>query len=1125
MSFSASKRLVNASCVVLALFMAVMVSCTAALADEDPDELRKRVYIFRGLADYPPYEFLDGTEPAGFNVELLKAIARVMELNIRIELGTKAEALEAFDSAEIDGFTSFVFSVPPKNSKLLSIPFGRYNYALFTRRKEGIKNLADLRDGVLIVPHEDVAFDHISPEGFSGTLVQAATPADVLRRLAAGYGDGALVEHRQGLLLCEELGLSHLTVSESNLIPFPYSYAVSRENEWLYEQINEGLRILMLSGEFSGMLFHWILGHSASSFALPLKNFLFVLGTILVLAAVGGMWVGLLRREVHRRTEALQESQERYRALFEHSSDALFLLCDTVHDCNQRACELLGAERNDILGLTPADFSPKFQQDGRTSVIAARAYIDAAMSGEPQLFNWIHTKKNGDLVEVEVSLREIIGFAEPMCMAAVRDLSERREAERVVRREQDLVRAITQTSPVGIVTLNAAGKIIFANPRAERILRLNRSELYGRRYNDVRWHITDLHGAPYPEELLPFRQVVQSEKPVYDSRHMINHADGVRTVLSMNAAPLFDESGALSDVVVTVEDITAQFEEDRERELRWGRIERQQNAIIQIARDEAMALGNFDDISNLIAARATEVLEVHVTSVWLFDEARTGLVCKAKHGLRGGDELSVETLDIALIPGYINALETGRHVDVADAHRDPRTVQLLENYLIPNEVGALLDAPIRIGGKLMGVVCNEFHGGVRYWRPDELHFAAELADQAAQALVVHDRRLLENRMQQAQKLESLGILAGGLAHDFNNLLTAIIGNVDLAQMDVPVDNPAVSALREIKTLSARAADLCRSMLAYAGKGKMVVRPVNLNEEIREIGRIICASIAGNVRLVYEMESDLPPVEADRGQIQQVIMNLILNASEAIGPAEGVITVRTFIAECDNAFIQEAFTTEALAEGPYVAVEVSDTGCGMDGEVLEKIFNPFFSTKFVGRGMGLSAVLGIVQGHKGGIRVQSTPGDGAVFTVLLPVCDSPCEISGGQKEIEQFHQNSGCVLLVDANPASRRITGRILTRLGFSVAYAADLKEAENNIRHGSDRVQCVYIDHALNQRLKEEEIKVLKGTWPDIPLVLATDLEEQEAAQCFGKWGFRLFIHKPARVATLAAKLRLLLGE
>jgi signal transduction histidine kinase len=248
---------------------------------------------------------------------------------------------------------------------------------------------------------------------------------------------------------------------------------------------------------------------------------------------------------------------------------------------------------------------------------------------------------------------------------------------------------------------------------------------------------------------------------------------------------------------------------------------------------------------------------------------------------------------------------------------------------------------------------------------------------------------------ESQKLESLGVLAGGIAHNFNNLLFAILGNADLALSRLPADSPARERIEQIELAGTRAAELARDMLAYSGKGAIVVEPVDLPALVEETGRLVTAGTAAGVELGYRFEEGLPPIVADANQIRQVVLSLVTNAAEALGTTGGSIEVR---ADVVDEIPGDGFRLpEAAPAGPFVRLEVEDHGMGMDSDTLAHLFDPFFTTKFTGRGLGLAAVLGIVRGHGGAIRVTSELGSGTVTTLLFPCAARPLVTAPSHRE--------------------------------------------------------------------------------------------------------------------------------
>jgi signal transduction histidine kinase len=382
-----------------------------------------------------------------------------------------------------------------------------------------------------------------------------------------------------------------------------------------------------------------------------------------------------------------------------------------------------------------------------------------------------------------------------------------------------------------------------------------------------------------------------------------------------------------------------------------------------------------------------------------------------------------------------------------------------------------------------------------------------------------NQRELEAQIQQGQKLESLGILAGGIAHDFNNLLTAILGHANLALMDLAPESPARESLREIDKASSRAAELCRQMLAYAGKGRFVVEPINLSRLVEELTRLLHVSISKKVLLRCQLAEGLPAVDADPAQLRQLAMNLVINAADAIGDADGIITISTGTMQCDEDSLRGGQLTAPPIPGWYVYLEVIDTGCGMDAKTQARIFDPFFTTKFAGRGLGLSAVLGIVRSHQGALKVESELGLGTTFRVLFPASTKEAVPSKSDVDSPQW-RGKGTILLVDDEEPVRNVTSRMLERSGFAVLRAGDGLEAIELFRAHGAEVVCVLLDLAMPRMDGEETFKELRRIQPDVRVVLASGYSDQEISQRFQNAGLAGFIVKPYRVETLTAKLR-----
>ncbi len=377
-----------------------------------------------------------------------------------------------------------------------------------------------------------------------------------------------------------------------------------------------------------------------------------------------------------------------------------------------------------------------------------------------------------------------------------------------------------------------------------------------------------------------------------------------------------------------------------------------------------------------------------------------------------------------------------------------------------------------------------------------------------------DERLkFEKQILHAQKLESLGVLAGGIAHDFNNILTSVIGNADLALRRINPESPAVDNLQSIGKAAARAADLAKQMLAYSGKGKFVIGKHDINDLLEEMLHILQVSISKKAVLRLTLTRPLPPIEADATQIRQIIMNLVINASEAIGNKSGVIAINTGCMDCDRSYLKDVWLDENLTDGLYVFIEIADSGCGMDKETLTKLFDPFFTTKFTGRGLGMAAVLGIVRSHKGAIKIYSEPDKGSTFKILLPASDKPTDIFNHDYRNDHW-KGSGTVLLVDDEETVRGIGAEMLKELGFDVVTANDGCEALEVYKTGTD-FRFVILDLTMPHMDGEQCYRELRMLNPDVKVILSSGFSESEITQKFAGKGLAGFIQKPYKLSVL----------
>src|SRR5713101_2785134 len=388
-----------------------------------------------------------------------------------------------------------------------------------------------------------------------------------------------------------------------------------------------------------------------------------------------------------------------------------------------------------------------------------------------------------------------------------------------------------------------------------------------------------------------------------------------------------------------------------------------------------------------------------------------------------------------------------------------------------------------------------------------------------------ERKRREDQMQHAQKLESLGVLAGGIAHDFNNLLVSILGNAGLALMELAPESPARPTIQSIEAAALRSAELTKQLLAYSGKGRFLIQPLNLSRLVEEMAHLLKMSISKKSVFRTRLARDLPAIEADAAQIQQVVMNLIINASEALGDNVGDIVVSTGVIDADRAYLSEVFLDEQLPEGRYVYLEVSDTGCGMNKETRSRIFDPFFTTKFTGRGLGLAAVLGIVRSHNGAIRLYSEPGHGTAFRVLFPSSEQAVPALEPSPEAMEQWRGAGTILIVDDEKTVRTVARHTLEMAGFTVMLAEDGRAGVEQFRTRAGEIMAVLLDMTMPDLSGEEVFREMRTIRPEVRVILSSGYNEQDTISHFQGKGLAGFIQKPYRPTQLIEKVREILAQ
>ena len=650
------------------------------------------------------------------------------------------------------------------------------------------------------------------------------------------------------------------------------------------------------------------------------------------------------------------------------------------------------------------------------------------------------------------------------------DISRRREAEATLKEQQAFLRSVIDAHPGYVWVKDRDSRFVLVNEGLARFCRTTADKMIGKLDSDFNTN---------KEEVARFHredgEVFQSGLPMFVREERITNLDGSLAWISTFKVPLLNERGECHRLLAISIDIT-----DRKRaEEALRQSEERYRGIYETA-----------PVAVVIWDRDCRITDWNPHAAKIFGWSQ--------HEVRGNNffEFLVPEEDRRSVHEVVHSLLNG----TLPSHNTNRNCTKSGGTIICEWNNAILrDSQGRVTGAIsLGVDVTERK------RAEE------------------ERRELENMMQQTQKLESLGVLAGGIAHDFNNLLMAILGNADLALAELPAESPVRNTIEDIVLGSRRAAELCRQMLAYSGKGRFLIEPLDLSRVVREMAHMLEVAVSKKAVLRYNFAENLPALEADATQIRQVVMNLIINASEAIGDRSGVIAVSTGAMECEAPFLRQTLFGESLAPGLYVYVEVADTGVGMDEATLARIFDPFFTTKFAGRGLGLAAVIGIVRSHHGTIRVQSAPDEGTTFRILFPASEKTAGDTAPQPEAQEWRAN-GTILVVDDEETIRTLAKRMIQRCGLRVLSAADGREAVNVFRQAAGRIDCVLLDLTMPHMDGHEAFREMRAIRPEVPVILSSGYSEHDVTRRFAGVERIAFIEKPYTRGTLIAALRKLM--
>jgi len=619
---------------------------------------------------------------------------------------------------------------------------------------------------------------------------------------------------------------------------------------------------------------------------------------------------------------------------------------------------------------------------------------------------------------------------------------------------------LVDAAPYGIFLLSAQHRLLSTNASGAVLFHQPAAALIGKNYPQL------FHERDQAEARLRLDRAMHGEGSIFE----LHTQEG--RVHAISAYPLVDDDQAQQQIIVISHDVTL----SRETEAAITASEKKYRLMIDSSPDMVI-LHDLD--GNIIDANPAACQRIGYTRQELLEK---------------------------------NFAELDN--DWVSCHFGPTEQQSGEERQFSDESSLLM-----AGG---GLISCEYHTSVTTLsgRVTVLNFIRDISMRTDRE---NQRKEMAVRVQQGQKLESLGVLAGGIAHDFNNLLTSMLGNANLATTAQAKNEPISRYLENIESAAIRAGELCTQMLTYAGQGRFAVEETDLNTLIVDMSRLLELAITNKAVVKFQLTKDLPPAAVDPSQIRQALMSMVINASEAIGETSGMVTINTGIMRADSLYLNETYLSENLVEGDYLFIEVNDNGTGMLPEVKERIFDPFFSTKFTGRGLGLAAVLGIVRSHDGALKVYSEEGRGTTFKMLLPKATvKELTHDEGSEKPETLR---GSVLIADDEESVASVTAQMVEALGLHATIVTNGRECVDYYQRNPDSVDLVLLDLSMPEMDGAEAFRELKIIDPAARVVLTSGFNQDDAAHRFKGKGLAGFLQKPYHLAELREMLEKVLNS
>ncbi|MGK2907372.1 MAG: transporter substrate-binding domain-containing protein [Desulfuromonadales bacterium] len=797
-------------------------------------ETRKSRMIIGGDDDYPPYEFLDENgQPAGYNVDLTRAVARQLGIEVDIQLRPWAEIRAGLASEEIDAVQGMFYSAERDRFFDFTPAHALLSHVIAVREGTELPaSMADLAGKSILVMAGDIMHDAAVKQGYAEQLVLVTSQEEALKQLASGQYDCALLAKIPALYWINLHGWKNLRLSEQPVLSAEYCFAAPNKNRELLTRLSSGLSAIAATGEYREIYTRWFAVYEKPELALwdVLKYASYFIVPLIIVLLGSVLWSWSLKHKVNVATANLRQ-------LFDGATYGIALAdphSGILIDCNEAFAEMLARDKEDIVGSQQQQFlAPEEASQGWTG------NVQEQLEGKPpQSLIAKMMKASGDIIDVEIK-STLIDLGHKQCLQGFfKDVTKEKNADKVLRESENKTRLILNSAAEAIYGVDRAGNCTFCNQSCLDILGYQAElDLLGRNMHEIIHH-SGIDGTPRPVENCRIYMAYKKGEKIHVDDEVLWRADGT-CFPAEYWSHVIQDNDEIIGAVVTFIDISQR----------------------KHAEDDLRRALNFTEV----------LLEQSPMGIRVFD-GDTGICLKinqAAASIAGGPvEILLKQNFRELKSWQDSGLTTVAEVVLADGQ--PRQVEA--------------DMVTSFGKTL-----STRYFFARFFAEKQPHLLTIGQDISEEKHLTEVKQQMEKKMLHAQKLESLGILAGGIAHDFNNILMSVTGHADLALLRLSAESPAVHNLKQIQIATRKAADLAGQMLAYSGKGRFVIESLDLNQVVEEMTHMLEVTISKKAQMLFNFSANLPAVEADANQLRQVIMNLIINASEALGEKSGAIT--------------------------------------------------------------------------------------------------------------------------------------------------------------------------------------------------------------------------------------------